>query len=257
MIRNGTRIIRGEFKYEDPELDGFETIVCVAADQKYKELSPFLLKDSYGHVLENIWQFSKVYETVPEMDTKEWKHPAERHYDKKTKQLTEEYWKWREKGMNSERAIRFPVKRENSKKSVATLLKKGEELVFLNYIEARKQLYIPLYCQAVKQTAMFKHLQQNLSQGKNLLLVDYDGPKQNSLSYYKDKYRVTDNFIFQNTIEANAKNLSIMLHDDKHSFGHAYCLSLALLGLDEKIHLLEETKPKNTLYDFFTQASSR
>lgn len=70
-----------------------------------------------------------------------------------------------------------------------------------------------------------------LKDGKNLLIVEVDGPHGESLDYYKKKYKVDDNFIEDDTILATKENLKIMLNDTKHAFGHGYCLAVALLNL--------------------------
>jgi len=70
-----------------------------------------------------------------------------------------------------------------------------------------------------------------------------DGPREESLSYYKEKYNVPDNWIWetpvrsdlgglvrrQATIAATRENLDIMLNDKEHAYGHGYCLADALL----------------------------
>lgn len=98
-----------------------------------------------------------------------------------------------------------------------------------DYIEARKNIYLPLYIKLVKREPKFRELA--LGEGRNLLIIEIDGPHQESLSYYQEKYGVSSSFIKHGSIRANKKNLSIMLNDDKHPFGHGYCLAVALLGL--------------------------
>jgi hypothetical protein len=73
-----------------------------------------------------------------------------------------------------------------------------------------------------------------LSQGKNLLILEVDGPKQESLEYYKEKYGVDDTFIEKKTVLATQENLSIFLDDTKHAFGHGFCLASALQEFDLK-----------------------
>jgi len=99
----------------------------------------------------------------------------------------------------------------------------------LNYIESRKILYEPLYCKLVKKEEKFKKLEKQLAAGKNLLIIEVDGPHQEDLEYYKTNYNVSDNFIENNTMLATANNLNIMMNDPKHPYGHGYCLARALL----------------------------
>ena len=74
-----------------------------------------------------------------------------------------------------------------------------------------------------------------LREGKNLLIVDVDGPHQESLDYYKETYQVKDDFIENGTILVTKKNVNIMLKDTKYSFGHGYCLAMALMGYNKFI----------------------
>ena len=46
------------------------------------------------------------------------------------------------------------------------------------------------------------------------------------------KYNVKNDFIENDTIIANYDNLKIMLNDEKHAFGHGYCLAMALQEYD-------------------------
>ena len=47
-----------------------------------------------------------------------------------------------------------------------------------------------------------------LQDGKKLLLIEIDGPRQDSMDYYKQKYGVPDQWIDQNSIEVNKENMS-------------------------------------------------
>ena len=73
-------------------------------------------------------------------------------------------------------------------------------------------------------------------QGTNLLIVEVDGPHQESMSYYKQRYSVADDFIDDNTVEVNEQSMKIMLNDPKHPFGHGYCLALAVMGKHEEFN---------------------
>ena len=102
----------------------------------------------------------------------------------------------------------------------------------LDYIESRKITYLPLYCKLVKKEEQFSELKSRLENGENLLIIEVDGPHQESLKYYQEKYNVDDNFIENSTILINNRAIQIMLNDPKHPFGHGYCLAMALLDKD-------------------------
>src|SRR5690348_11277605 len=81
-------------------------------------LSPYQLRDpATGALLENIWQFAKVYSTVPAIRTPvhrfqpnniAWEHPAETHIGDDG-QPTAAYWEWRKKGLANRYAVRYPA----------------------------------------------------------------------------------------------------------------------------------------------------
>ena len=104
----------------------------------------------------------------------------------------------------------------------------------LDYVASRKAIYVREYCKLVKKEPKFKELQKRVKKGENLMIIEVDGPHQESLDYYKVKYGVGNDFIVNNTMLINERNIKIMLNDTKHAFGHGYCLCMALLNKDEK-----------------------
>ena len=222
-----------------PSFPNFTNIIVLTkGHSKWYPLSPYFLKDSKGRIMENVWQFSKVYEKVPFTTQKKsrydstiiWQHPEEVHFmDGK---LTPEYFEWRHKGMYAKEAIRYPVGYKHRHKCLFTL-KEDENGVIdvdrkLDYVQARKEIYMPLYCNLVKKEKKFKELKERLRKGENLLIIEVDGPHQESLDYYIEKYRVSEDFIQNDTMIASNENIDIMLNDPKHPFGHGYCLCYAL-----------------------------
>lgn len=228
MIRVG-RITNSK---QHPSFPNFKNIVCMTKSSAYGELSPYLLTNSRGFIMENIWQFSKVYEKVKyskqiysQWDrTVIWEHPEETHVDEDG-DLTLEYLEWRRKGYRNKYPVRYPVGIKDRHKCLYSYWRKEK----LDLIEARKKIYLPIYKKLVKRQPKFHKLLDMLKKGINLLIIEVDGPHQESLEYYKSKYNVNDNFIENDTILANYENLQIMLNDKKHSFGHGYCLAIALL----------------------------
>lgn len=218
-----------------PKYKDYAKVEVMTASTTFGELSPFQLKDENGNIFENVWQFAKVYQYVPRTvcrysrwnDTITWDHPEEIHVDEKG-ELTLEYWEWRKKGCENKYALRYPVGFHHRRKCLYAMWN-GEKL---DYIQSRKKIYVPEYIRLVKKELKYKHLKRLIDEGTNLLIVEVDGPRQESLQYYKDKYGVGDDFIVNNTIEANEDNLSIMLEDEKHPFGHGYCLAMALLDME-------------------------
>jgi len=238
MIRVGRRLYSGN-TFTDPSFENFTPIICLTAKTEYGSLSPYDLwdEDEDGKkCMENIWQFSKVYRHVPKSKQKEnrwsdkviWEHPEEVHW--RDNELTPEYWAWREKGMRCPYPVRYPVGFASRSDCLFSMWEDKR----LNYISARKAIYLPLYLKLVVAKPQFDELRQRLAAGENLLIIEVDGPHQESLPYYKERYKVADNFIENSTVLATQENLQLLLNDAKHPFGHGYCLAAALLGLELK-----------------------
>lgn len=243
MIRVGRCLYTPQGKIIYPSYEDFTPIIIMMkSHSKYYPLSPYFLKDDKGRIMENIWQFSKCYKSVPNSiqrksrydNTIIWQHPSEIHLDDNDNMLPE-YINWRNKGMNNKDPVRYPATFEHKSKCKFSLAEKNGVIDNnkLNYIEARKSIYLPLYCEMVKQEKMFHDLKQRLQKGENLLIIEVDGPHQESLNYYKDKYNVDDTFIDQDSMLITEQNINIMLNDEKHAFGHGYCISMALLEMNE------------------------
>jgi len=263
QIRVG-RCIFTQSGYINPKIEGFKNIIVLTKSSPYGELGPYVLQDESGRIMENLWQFSKVYPSVPKVRipyTKRqprivWEWNAETHITNDGK-LTPEFWKWRETGMNCKDPVRYPVGNTKAKSTclyclhpdinedtisdprpLAPDIKCENEIIDankLNYVDARKQIYLPTYCALVKKEKKFDKLLGMLNKGENLLIIETDGPHQEHLSYYKEKYDVNDDFLIDNTMLATIENIRIMMNDTKNPFGHGYCLASALLDINDKI----------------------
>lgn len=155
-----------------------------------KELSPFFSGQVYlyeGHFAKNVengWQYSKVYKSHVDLD----KNP------------TDEYWNWANKGWNKDYADRYPM----GKGAIPEYcLWKGKKL---GYIEARKEVYVPLYGNRVKNKDAFKRLQDLYKKEGSLVLFDYDG-------YDHDKLNMSMNDV---------------LNCETRKMGHAFVLKMLL-----------------------------
>lgn len=245
MIRVGTCSFDKRKRAILPSYEGFTPIVIMTYkySPEFWPLGPYALKDDKGRIMENVWQFSKVYEKVPETTQfPAWSHHEERHIDENGNILPA-YWEWREKGMNNKSYVRYPVGQDNMSKCVYAIPEDNLDQK-LDYVESRRRIYIPLFCElAKKEKTCFPGLKERLANGENLLIIEVDGPRAKSLEYYKEKYSVGDNFIENDTMLATAENLTIMAVDTKHPFGHGYCLAMALLEIDE---ILLESWNKNS-----------
>ena len=242
QIRVG-KIVYEHGKQIIPSYPNFTPILCLTPSSPYGSIGPYVLKDEKGRIMENIWQFSKVYKRVPY--TKEFysrwnqteirKHPSEIHLNKDGK-LTDKNWAWRKKGFECKYPVRYPVGFNHRGECLYALEDgkddKNDSKEKLSYIDARKRIYVPVYTRLVKQQRQYKELVERLNKGENLLIIEIDGPHQEALSYYKEKYGVDDDFIVGSTIVATESNLKIMLNDSKFPFGHGYVLAMALMGMN-------------------------
>ena len=248
---NGKRI--------DPSYPGFTKIVCLTQSSEYGMLGPYCLtikkKFSDGIVreviFENWFQFSKVYQRVPEVAeirsrfdrTVIWRWPSETHCtlvsnQEKTQsvwKIEPSYLKWREAGMLVSDPIRYPVGKANTHKCLFALKEDENGIInpkMLTYVESRKEIYMKEYCKLVKQHPMFETLRKRLLNGDNLLIVEVDCCQERSLNYYLQTYakshNIKEDFIDQGTMLVTPTNIDIMLNDTKERFGHGYCLGYTL-----------------------------
>lgn len=244
MIIVGKRTyVNGRFT-QTPTPSGFrKVIVMIKTDvfrHEYDMLSPYNLHTDDGVIVENKWQFSKVYRFVLASSqtysgtnkTQVWSHPAEVHTDEQLNPLPA-YYAWRHKGFASQHPIRYPVGMQQRKDCLYSFIEgtdptKPENR--LNYIQARMQIYYPEYVKAAMKVPHFHWLLDRLRAGENLHIIEVDGPHLEDLEYYKAKYGVGDDFITQHGMVATQENLRIMANDPKHPFGHGYCLATALIN---------------------------
>lgn len=243
----------------DPAFPGFTPIVCLTQSSEYGMLSPYCLTtpvkfpgdpNIYEVLVENYYQFSKVYEYAEEAcevrsrydPTVIWKWPRQKHVDLvrgydnsiRSLQITPDYLTWRKAGMLVNEPIRYPVGKFNMKKCLFSMKSHPDgniDPTVLDYVAARKQIYLPAYVNAVKKHTDFAKLKHRLAAGENLLIIEVDCCQSRSLPYYQQKYKVGDDFIQNDTILINKPVLDLMLNDTKERFGHGYCLAGALLDI--------------------------
>lgn len=184
-----------------------QVIVTVSKSTTWSQgLSPFILgpcklyEDYESKNMENAWQFTKVYTEHATMDG----------------DIHTSYWEWAKNGWASDIAFRYPMGK--GRKPLFSLWKVNGEFKKLDYIEARKRIYIPLYYHAVKNTEAFEKLKQKYEQlnkdGKDLYLVDFDA--------YRHKIM--------------HKSYSDVINNPARKMGHAFVLAM-MLEEPEKLEL--------------------
>jgi len=270
--RIAQRSAKGE-KY--PKTEGYVNIAVTShnASGVGSELSPFKLKDEQGHLMENIWQFSKVYSFVPDHIDKKtgWSHDREIHINKKTQTINSEYWDWRKKGMTFEEPMRYPVgisHRQYCKYSLwpesgdladAVDMNENAPAVKYKYVPARVKIYCPVYMEMAKKNEDFDIISQLLNEGYNVQILDVDGPDRPKV---KEGQKVPapydqmpDGTYGENgvgSIEINENNIKTMLTDVTQPFGHGYALACLLLGHPEWIADFDVSEMNNDSPDVQT-----
>jgi len=216
-----------------PSKEGYTPIiVMMKSHSKWWPLSPYYLRDENNIILENKWQFSKIYPSVPAStqrysrynNTIIWQHPAEVHMI--DNQPTQEYFQWRAKGFANTYAVRYPVGYHHRHKCVGALTTDGRRL---DYVGARREIYLPDYFHSVRRQELYSKLLDMLCSDINLLICDVDGPHQESSQYYHDNYDLPMDRIVDSCVDIDGYDiLNLFLNDTKHSFGHGYCLAWVL-----------------------------
>lgn len=153
-------------------------------------LSPFFLGpvNLYGSYeaknMENAWQYSKVYRI---------------HLDDKGNP-SDDYFRWAVHGWSLTRAMRYPMG-----KGVVPEYSywDGDKL---DYIEARKRIYIPLYAAAVQKTEAWEELVSRYKSEKDIYLWDFDGYDYITMG----------------------RSLKQVVNDPERKMGHAFVLALLL-----------------------------
>jgi hypothetical protein len=142
----------------------------------------------------NAWQFAKVY--AQHLNTKGDPSSA--------------YWQWAVQGWKDNSAHRSPMG-EGHVPSYSLWVVNGRDQ-HLGYIEARKQIYAPIYAEAVKKTPAFAQLTETYRQARNngriLCLWDFDGYDHIQLG----------------------RSLSQVINDPGKKMGHAFVLYHLLTG---------------------------
>lgn len=241
----------------DPQYPGYTTVVVLTkGTNRWGMIGPYELKDEEGHIMENVWQFSKVYPRVEASKQRKsrfesvvvWDHPAEQHLldpgqPAAPANCTPEYWAWRLKGFEAPYAVRYPPGYGKMDRCVGCLVgtEAGGYQGPLGYVESRKALYLPLYARLARQSPLFGELRRRFARGEKLLIAEVDGPHQESLRHYVGTYGLPADFIDRHSVAADAQSLRILLNDPLHPFGHGYCLAAAILDIDGE--LLGEEPP--------------
>lgn len=192
-------MIRVLNKFEPNPYGGVE--VDTTSRGGFKDLSPFYLgpykwienvgldDTPFGMIalnVENLWQYSKVYQ----------------QHITGTGNIDPAFFDWRAGGFNKVKADRYPM---GKGAKPAFSYWQGEHL---DYVTARKKIYIPAYRDLVLQTNSYAMLYQWVMEGRDIILRDFDG-------YDHVKMGMT---------------LADVVNNPKKSMGHAFIIAGLLTG---------------------------
>ncbi len=212
---------------KEPSTSGYKSVLIHTTGP----LSPYTMKDKENIIMENYWQFSKVWEKVDAIKQPlstyhphivRWEHPDEVHIE--DDKLTDEYWQWRQKGFHHNRWVRYPNGYENHRKALGTVIGTPDNYKIIDYIRARKKVYFTKYREIAINTKMFCGLKSMLKNGKNIQINEVDGP------VYMDEYLYDQ--VEAGSIEINEDVLKGFVNNPSQPFGHGYCLAACLLDID-------------------------
>ncbi len=180
------------FKFAKNPYGGVE-IDTTSSSGQYRDLSPFVLgpidlEYIHSETFENLWQFSKVY------------YPEHIDIDQSPNQ---DWYRWRHRGWLDKRAHRYPMGKGRKPEYSYWYGKK------LDYIQARKTIYVPIYARFVKETDSFQRLLALYQSGKTIVLRDYD-------AYDHIKEGIS---------------LEEVLNNPNRKCGHAFVLAMMLLDM--------------------------
>jgi hypothetical protein len=233
--------------YYVPKTEGYTNIIVKTLKDsgKWAPLSPYYLKDSLNRIMENIWQYSKIYQKVSAQKSLlhknsnlvVWEYPEETHVTSdnnlksgeifKYEQITKEYWNWREKGMKNKYAVRYPNGFYGRDQCLTSIFidEKGQ-VEFLDYITSRIKVYCRLYLYLIENNSETKPLLTELriayQKGEKLQICDVDGPT------YDDYYPY--NTVENSSIELSPEKVIKMLFNTRQPFGHGYVLAALIMN---------------------------
>jgi len=157
-------------------------------------------------------------------------YPQLGHVDKDTNEPNGVWRRWRDTGFQLlnktkgvSKGVRTPKEVSGLKKMVREGNLKSWAPIYavhngkkLSYIEARKEVYVPIYRELIEKLAVLKAIRHLVDSGQNVMILDLDGPP---LSEWPNGMPVTK------------ESLKTMLNDPKHPFGHGYVVSMALCDI--------------------------
>lgn len=226
QIYVGKKAGRGIIGEYDPKISGVININVTSGSVNKingipaKQFSPMYLgpvieKEIFGTgdqvatIFENYWQYGKIFRELVHID--------------QNMHITQAWYDFRSKGYKKNKGDRHPIgtksneikftdnKGKNHYKYYAAFSSMYLNNV-LDYISSRKLIYAPIYAWLVAKTPAFAELRKNISEGKNIQILDFD--------ILPGSHNVTLEFLRER------------INDPSVPFGHGYVLAGLLAGID-------------------------
>lgn len=235
---------------EPPVISGYKSINVLRWKDEWKELCPYYMKtdgneeiqNPGGVLFENFWQGIKVYDRVfsqkiypsrfqqgnPKYLWWEYNAPPEGEllYEPPSQSLEadgggkwvnkEAYLKWRDSIWSCKNPLRYPNGFYN--RTRCQFATDHTLDVKMDYITARKKVYVKEYIRLVKKTEKYEQLVQKLENGEKLLICEVDVPAAHKKGPYGQVNR-----------EVDLNYINELLEFPGEAFGHGICLAKALL----------------------------
>ena len=123
--------------------------------------------------------------------------------------IQSEYYSWRDEIFKCDKPIRYPNGYKRASE-VAFSLYIGLDGIEkrLDYIQARKNIYVKEYCRLIRKIPEFEELRNALKENKTLIICEIDVPDNEIITLPK---------------------LDTLLNNKRIKFGHGLCLAMELL----------------------------
>lgn len=234
---HGNQIRIGSTKSRHPE---YKTITCTTQSSPWSALSPYIARRANGEIMENSWQFRKIYRHISKRieyysrwdKTIVWQWHEDTHLDSNNIP-TDSYWTWRDIGLNNPYPVRYPGGVKNRHNCFGFI---DDEGIIYDYKSSRKQ-YLEMYVEAINTNIGVDSKGRSSSQRlddlllvystNNILICEPDGPRMDKDHYDSIGVELDGN----GTILATKENLTALYNDVKYPFGHGYCLAWYIINL--------------------------
>lgn len=171
-----------------------------------EDLSPLLIgpvTDKDGRkclIFENFWQ-ARCYTKAGHV---------------KDGQVTKEWEKFCDKQFKMEKGKRRPFAKALGYGAPDFAIYNGKKY---DYITSRKEIYVPIYAELVKNTDAIKEMKKMLESGENIMILDGDGPPKS---------------LYPEGLEMTQKVWDGMIKNPQFPFGHGYVVAGLLAGIEMK-----------------------